>query len=635
MTQYGKRLYRYGLGCALALAMAGAPLAAQQPADTILHNGKVLTVDKNFTIAEAIAVRGDQIAAVGKDADVMKLAGPSTKVIDLKGRTVIPGIIDTHNHIHDYSENNYGGYIGYDGLKAYPVDFSGVKTTDDALAQIRSIVQKYKFPPNDWQYFAPTGLNGGDPGAADVRTKILFDGLTRYELDKVAPNFGLVMALGFPNANGVVANSIVINKLFAEHGDFIKKNGRYWIDSAGKPDGHLEAPAVRLAMDDLVQPDPKLVAKIYKMYADELNAEGVTTISTRLPQYAINAFKYLEATNDLSIRLPYGLEGYFGNLEDLDKLKDIAKLMGTGSDKLWVVSIAPSAVDGAGIRSCTNLKRNDKFSALDAWWPTGQCILDVEYKGAKGGPISENYFRNWVMKSGQYGARFANTHITGDRSIKMMLGMMDELVKQYGPNSVKGWAFDHCFLVDPKDLPHVAKLGAMFSCYSQANGVAEVAATWGDAVANTFSIPVKTMMKDGVLTAYESDGDKSKWKDLEWFMDRKDPKGKVWGPQEALDHQEVLRYFTINGAKYVLRGDKIGSLETGKLADLAVLDKDFMATDPADMKNMQPQMTMLGGKVVFATPTFADENDLRKPGVNVATLAELKARRKRLGVSRR
>src|SRR5690242_13001364 len=102
MTHCGKRIHGYTLACVLFLALGSARLAAQQPADTILHNGKVITVDKSFSIADAIAVRGDQIAAVGKEADVMKLAGPSTKVIDLKGRTVIPGLIDTHNHIHDY-----------------------------------------------------------------------------------------------------------------------------------------------------------------------------------------------------------------------------------------------------------------------------------------------------------------------------------------------------------------------------------------------------------------------------------------------------------------------------------------------------------------------------------------------------
>ena len=607
-------------------------LAAQQPADIILHNGKILTVDKSFTIAEAIAIRGKEIAAVGTNASILAMAGPSTKKIDLKGRTVIPGLIDTHNHIHDYAEQNYGGYIGYDGLLAYPVDWRAVTSADDVSNQIKNAIEVHKIKPGEFVYFSSRGLG---EQAADAQSKILFDQLNRYVLDKAAPNNGIVMSLGFPVANGLLVSSKILDKLFAEHGPFLKNNGRYWIDQGGKPEGHLEAPAVRLALDVLPKPPAENVAPIYKMYAEELNAEGVTTISTRIPEYSIAAFKLLESKGELPLRLPYGLESYFGNLENLDKLKDIAKQVGTGSEKLWVISVAPSAVDGAGIRSCSNLQKEGTFSALDAWWPKGQCILDVEYKGAKGANIKENYFRNWIMKSGQYGARFANTHITGDRSIKMMLGMMDTLAKQYGPNSVKGWAFDHCFLVDPTDLPHAAKLGAMFSCYSMTGGAAGQATAWGDKVANTYSIPVKTMMKNGVTAAYESDGDKPKWRDLEWFMDRKDRTGKVWGPQERLDHEEVLRYFTRNGADYVLKGDKIGSLEVGKWADLAVLDKDFMATPPEQMKDMLPQMTMLGGEVIFATPEFADENDLRKPGVNVTTLKDLKARRKSLGLSRR
>lgn len=616
----------------VCLLFAAVTVNAQQPADIILHNGKILTVDKNFTTAEAIAVTGKQVAAVGSNQQILAMAGPNTKKIDLKGRTVIPGLIDTHNHIHDYAENNYGGYIGNDGLLAYPVDWRAVTNVDDVVNQIKNAIEVHKIKPGEFVYFASRGIG---ESAADAQSKLLFDDLNRYQLDRAAPNNGVVMTLGFPNANGLLASSRVIDKLFAEHGTFLKNNGRYWIDQGGKPEGHLEAPAVRLALDILPKPAAESVAPIYKMYAEELNAEGVTTISTRLPEYSIAAFKLLESKGELPLRLPYGLESYFGNLENLEKLKEIGKQVGQGSEKLWVISVAPSAVDGAGIRSCTNLQKDGKFSALDAWWPKGQCILDVEYKGAKGAAIKENYFRNWIMKSGQYGARFANTHITGDRSIKMMLGMMDTIAKQYGPAAVKGWAFDHCFLVDPADLPHAAKLGAMFSCYSMLGGAGGQAASWGDKVANTYSIPVKTMMKAGVTAAYESDGDKSKWRDLEWFMDRKDRQGKVWGPQERLDHQEVLRYFTQAGAEYVLRGDKIGTLEVGKWADLAVLDKDFMVTSPEQMKDMEPQMTMLGGEVVFATPTFADENDLRKPGVNVTTLKDLKARRKVLGLSRR
>lgn len=625
-----RRFHLTRLLCAVTVGLLAATAAHAQQADTIFRNGKILTVDKAFSIAQAVAVRGAAIAAVGSNDDVMKLAGPNTQVIDLKGKTMMPGIIDTHNHIHDYSETVYGGHIGSEGLLAYPMDWRAVKGPDDVVSQIKGTIAKYKIPKGEWVFFASMGDTGGE-----AESKIMFEQINRYVLDRGSAEHGVVLTLGFPIANGLVVNSIVIDKLFAEKGDFLRKNGRYWIDQSGKPEGHLEAPAVRLPIEYLPKPKPEVVASIYKMYAEELNAEGITTLSTRLPKYALDAFQGMSRKGDLTLRLPYGLEGYFGNLQNLDELKEHAKQVGQGDDMMWAISLAPSAVDGAGVRSCTNLTKTGSFGNLDDWWPRGQCILDSEYRGPKGAPITDNYFRNWVMKSGQYGARFANTHITGDRSIKMMLGMMDQLVKDYGPNSVKGWAFDHCFLVDPADLPHVAKLGGQFSCYSQVNGADQIAATWGEKIANTFAIPVKSMMKAGVLAAYESDADKDKWKDLQWFMERKDPKGKVWGPQERLDHQEVLRFFTRNGADYVLRPDQLGSIETGKMADLVVLDKDFMNTAVDQMRTIKPQMTMMGGQIMFATPAFADEYNVRSKARLVSTLEELKARRKRLGISRR
>src|SRR5689334_24699160 len=109
------------------MVLASGWLAAQQPADLILHNAKVLTVDKNFSIAQAIAVTGNTISAVGQDADVMKLAGPNTQVIDLKGRTVTPGLMDTHLH---YTGLDYGGNLPEPQRALYRVDWGGVKSKE-------------------------------------------------------------------------------------------------------------------------------------------------------------------------------------------------------------------------------------------------------------------------------------------------------------------------------------------------------------------------------------------------------------------------------------------------------------------------------------------------------------------------
>jgi hypothetical protein len=118
---------------------------AQQAPDTILHNGKILTVDKDSRIAQALAVRGDQIAAVGSDADVLKLAGPNTLKIDLKGRTVIPGLIDTHVHL-EYVEG-YIRELGAAKSRTFPLNVRGLKTKDEVLQRIRDVIAAFKIPP--------------------------------------------------------------------------------------------------------------------------------------------------------------------------------------------------------------------------------------------------------------------------------------------------------------------------------------------------------------------------------------------------------------------------------------------------------------------------------------------------------
>ncbi|HWP84835.1 MAG TPA: amidohydrolase family protein [Terriglobia bacterium] len=620
------------MGVVLLLAagtLPGQRLAAQQAPDWVLHNGRILTVDAHFTIAEAIAVRGAQIAAVGTNAQMLALAGPNTRRIDLKGRSVIPGIIDTHNHIHDYAENAYGGDIGPEGLLAYPIDWAAVKTTDDVLNQIRGTLAKHKIPEGEWIYFASMNDDLNDPNIA-----VMIDGLNRWEIDKAARNYKVVMALAWPNVNGIVVNSAAWDAVFPQHEEFIKKYGRFWIDSAGRPEGHIEAPANRFWLSAIPQPPPSNVAPIYKKYADEMIAQGVTTLVTRMPNYAIKAFELLENQGNLPLRIPYGAESYFGTTKDLEAhLPAIGKMMNTGTEMRWIISSAPSAIDGAGTRACSSVTRLATLSGIDSWWPNGQCNLDIEYRGAKGAPISGNYFREWLDVGARTGVRLANTHVAGDRTVKMVLAVMEELSRRPG-NNVKTWAMDHCFLVDPADLKRAAALGAQFSCYIRLNSIPGLAKTYGDKVAHTFPSPVKSMLDAGVSVSYESDGDRPIWTDLEQFMTRKGNDGRVWGPQERLNHRELLQFLK-NGADYVLRPEKLGSLEPGKLADLVVLDRDFLATPPEQMRHVQPQMTMVGGRIVFAHTQFAQENGISGPGVVISTLADLKKRRNPLGISRR
>jgi hypothetical protein len=140
-------------------------------------------------------------------------------------------------------------------------------------------------------------------------------------------------------------------------------------------------------------------------------------------------------------------------------------------------------------------------------------------------------------------------------------------------------------------------------------------------------VPVKSLLQAGARVAYEADRDTYVWHDLQIYMTRKDRKGNVWGPQERLDKPTTLRMATSYAAEYILRPDQLGSLETGKLADLVVLDKDYMTVPTEELETIEPQLTMMGGKIVFVHTKFATENNLKPNGAIVSTYKDIKARR--------
>src|SRR5262249_47054326 len=148
------KVVQLGFSAIVLMFLAGIPswLPAQN-ADLILQNGKILTVDNNFSVAEAVAISGNKILAVGANAEVTKLAGRSTQVIDLKGRTVTPGLVDTHRHMYAQAEGTYGGMFKAEDLHRYNIDWRGVRSKDDVLNQIKNYMDQYKFKPGQWIYF--------------------------------------------------------------------------------------------------------------------------------------------------------------------------------------------------------------------------------------------------------------------------------------------------------------------------------------------------------------------------------------------------------------------------------------------------------------------------------------------------
>ncbi len=608
---------------AAAWLVAPAWLAAQTPS-YIFYNGKILTVDSNFSVAQAVAITGNQIAAVGTDAAVLPLAGTNTVKVDLKGRTMVPGLVDTHRHMYSYAEGAYGRLLDADQRRRYPLSYSAVTSKQDILNIIRGTVQKYNLPKGTWMYFT------GGPGNLE-RTKILYDQLTQWDLDTVSPNNPIAMGLGIPDFNGFMVNKAAMDLLMSKHEAFMKKFGRMWIDSTGRPDGHLEPPASRLVLPFTYDRKPEDLAVMYKNDLEEMNSMGITTVDTRLPQDSRNAYAWLQSHSELTVRVGQGVIEAFGNIDDpMTQLAAYKGKVSTGDDYIWVTGVGPTAIDGSTTRACTDQKRTGgAYGMLDEWFPVGQCHTDIEYRGSpkRSGQITGNYYRDWVFASAENGIRFANVHVAGDRAVGNMLNFIEQLQKDKGASSTNNWAFDHCDMVNPKDFPRIAKLGVTMSCYIRINNLENMAKSYGDTIANTFHAPAASMIKAGAKVVLETDSNTYIWNDMQTFVVRKDRNGKVWGPQDRVDHPTILKMITSWAAEYVLKPDKLGSIEKGKLADLVVIDKDFLAIPDEQIGQIKPQITMMDGKVVYVHTDFARENNFRPAGSLVSNYDDLKSRR--------
>ena len=610
---------------------------AQEIADTVLYNGKVLTVDSNFNIVQAVAVRGNRITAVGTNDEVLSLAGPNTLRIDLKGKTATPGLINTHVHLEAFGSGGYAREMGALKTREFIVNVRGLKTADEVLQQIRDIISAFKFPPGEWIYFKPNWTGN--------QADIIFNGLNAKVLDRAAPNNPIVVDVGMQNQNINLLNAVALKEVWRKYGAFVEKYGRYWIDAAGEPSGILEPPASRIVWEDqefALYPKPEIAAPYFrKILVENYSSIGVTTLSGSLNTTNKNAYVWLDERGEMPLRYGYGAMAAFHPGADLDDFK-----LGAGTDHVFITSMSARANDGGGVRMCISLTRNDDavvaggLSALDsgdmnrvaaAWWPRGQCNMDIEYNGGlTGARISGNWFGEWYNQLAQVGGRSANAHVSGERSVTMMIDSWDRIDRSK-PGSVKGWAFDHCNLVAPQDIPRAARLGLMFSCEMNnaiasnvERGARSPLVAFGPEVLHSHGAPIKSMMDAGINVSSESE-----WDGIETAITRIDAKGEVWGPDQRVDRQTALRMGTINGANYVLKGNQLGSLEAGKFADLLVLDQDYMTMPVLDISEMRPLMTMVGGKFVFLRTDFSNEYNLKPAGAAISTHEELLARRPR------
>lgn len=611
-VKYLKISVIYGV---LLLLLPEAVSAAGLEADMVIHNGKILTADSpdpnNYSIAEAAAIYDGKFIAVGKNAEALLYAGPGTQKIDLGGRTVIPGLVETHNHIMEYSKHFFPPGAPVVGQTDPPLRWTN---KEEFLAQLRTIALGKK--PGEWIVTTIAGVFMG------VAVPLQKGEVTRFDLDTVTRDNPVHIHWSVSD-EGLV-NTKALDMLLARYPNVLG------VVRDGKK---VATGRIRGVANFAVQYEfwphlkPEQLGPYYKLESEEWAAMGLTTNSSRLAPDEMAAYAWLNASGQMPVRIAFTMDGpvnsnhpdaIFSRLVGLQGGTG-DKMWGIGDDKFWMIGFAPTFnidhVPGlAG--SCIEKEYPREARDFPLWLhqfygPHGLCRLsDPDYHDAAG-----------LESAAKFGLRQSAMHSGGDRGINEYLDLAERLAKQYPDITRQRWGIDHCRFLTEEHAKRAKKLNLIFSCgpkyvyAGQKGDIGAYAVIYSEKDAEDFVVPLRRLLDHGLRTTLQIDEHGfHPFLALEVAVNRKDANGKVWGSQQRVTRQEALYMYTRWSSEYVLRERTLGSIEPRKLADFLVLNRDYLTVPEDEIGQIDPLLTVVGGKIEYSDPDFATAQGLPQVG---------------------
>jgi len=541
-----------------AILLAATAVHAQN-ADTILVNGKIVTVDTQSSIREAMAIRDGRIVSLGSSADMRKLGGPQSRVIDLQGRTVIPGLIDSHLHAIRAAQTF-----------ATEVNWIGAPSLADALARVTDASKTMR--PGAWLIVA---------GGWNVQQFKENRRPTQAELVKAAPNNPVYIQLGYGWA---MLTPMALKALNINADADVPSGGKLERDANGQPTGAISGGqgAIIALFDKLPKPTFEQQVDGTKRFFRELNRLGLTGVydpggNNLLPEDYQAVFKVWRQ-GEMTVRVAYTLCGNTPGGE-LEEIKNLVALLpqGFGDDML--------RFGGLGERITAAMNNNNR--------PT-----DAE---------KAKYYEivKWAADRGLA----LTMHWNNDASVGQLLDIF-ERVNRETPIANLRWSIAHLNDASEASLRRMKALGVGWTVqdamYFGGDGYVQQAG----AEAARRVPPVETGKKLGVSIGGGTDAHRvasyNPFTSLQWFLDGTTVSGHaIRGPEETPDRMDALRFYTLGSAWFSFDEKKRGSLEAGKLADLAVLSKDYLTMPVSDVHTIESVLTMVGGRVVYASGPYA------------------------------
>ena len=574
-------------------------LPAQNPAaDLVLIHGHILTVDANDSVAQAIAIRRGVIVKVGTDADVLEFAGnaPGTRVIDLHGHTATPGLIDTHAHIAE------GGVE-----ELYGVKLSDATSVAEIVARVKAKIALVK--PGEWV----TGSGWDEGKLAEHRY------VTAADLDAIAPNnpVWLIHTTGHYG----VANSLALKRAHINAGTADPTAGTIDRDPLGNPTGVLKEESAMEPVTSLVPPTTPEQMRQGILYIQQvLHSEGMTAVKDPdIQQIHWDAYKSLLDEGQLKERICV-LWHAGSTLESARKA--LAEI--NAAPRL------PSTLGGDRLLSCgAKIYMDGSGGARTGWvyddWLRNATTPDVTRSGAgnRGYPqVDPAVYQEMVRLFHNNGVP-VGTHAVGDRAMDWVVDTYS-LVEQEQPHPGLRHSIIHANLPTSHALDVMANLQKKYdSGYPEMQPgflwwIGDIyAAGYGPKRGQRLE-PFRTLQSRGVLWSGGSD----------YFVTPVAARFGLWasivrqtaqgsyglqpfGIAESVDIHTALRSYTAWGSRQMFLENKIGTLEVGKRADIAVWDRDLYSVSAEQIKNLKCLMTLLDGEVVYTSHDSSVTTEVR------------------------
>ena len=550
-------------------------------ADWILINGKIVTVNEHFSIHEAVAIEEERISFIGKSETALRLKGANTKVVDLKGKMVLPGLIDSHTHSVGASVTEFD----------HPIP--AMESVADVLGYIRKRSEILK--EGEWivvsQVFI-TRLN-------EQRYP------TRAELDSVAPKHPVAFRTGpdaMLNTKALEVSGIDENFAPREGGGFAEKDPK-----TGKLTGLLRnsGSAIKIKSSNRtasLEDKVKRLAELFEKY----NSVGITSVCDRnAGQDEISVYRELQNRGNKKVRVNISrsisavgpLDGILTSIRETSKHELFTK----GDDWVRIIGIK-TFLDGGMLTGSAYMREPWGVSKIYG-------ITDPNYRGVRF--IPQERLEAMMKTAAENGLQFT-AHAVGDGAVHAMLDAYEKVGEGIALHRTRP-CISHCNFMSQESVKKAAKLGVCM----------DIQPAWLNLDAHTLARqfgyerlryfqPLRSLFAEGVIAGGGSDhmqkiepgkaiNPYNPFLGMATAVTRKSKKYQSsLHPEEALSRKQAIQFYTINNARVLRCDDKVGSIEVGKLADMIVVDRDLLTCPDARIADTKVLRTFVGGQEVYS-----------------------------------